>query len=99
MAFISPDHGWLNIAPENGCLGNKPFLSFSRFSVTFHGLCEKLLGCNSTAGISVGGRLRLGTGTWRIIPISKWLGSPSFISHEVRPFGRGPTTLSLGVKT
>ena len=32
---------------------------------------------------------------WRIIPLSK-LGSPPFISHEVRPFGRGPTTLSLG---
>ena len=26
----------------------------------------------------------------------KWLGSPRFISHEVRPFGRGPTTRSLG---
>ena len=29
---------------------------------------------------------------WRIIPG----GSPPFISHEVRPFGRGPTTRSLG---
>ena len=30
------------------------------------------------------------TNTWRIIPVvSKWLGSPKFISHEVRPFGRG----------
>ena len=26
----------------------------------------------------------------------KWLGSPPFISHEVRPFLRGPTTRSLG---
>ena len=26
----------------------------------------------------------------------KWLGSPPFISHESRPFGRGPTTRSLG---
>ena len=26
----------------------------------------------------------------------KWLGSPSFIRHGVRPFGRGPTTRSLG---
>ena len=33
------------------------------------------------------------TVTWRIIPASKWLGSPLFISHEVRPFGRVPTTL------
>ena len=29
--------------------------------------------------------------TWRIIPVSKWLGSPPFGSHEVWPFGRGPT--------
>ena len=29
-------------------------------------------------------------------PLSKWLGSPPFIRHEVRPFGRGPTTRSLG---
>ena len=54
MAFISPDHGWLNIAPENGCLGNKPFLSFWGFSVTFQGLCEKLLGCLAQPAISVG---------------------------------------------
>ena len=33
--------------------------------------------------------------TWRIIPVSKWLGSPPFIRHGVRPFGRGPTTRSL----
>ena len=26
----------------------------------------------------------------------KWLGSPRFMNHEVRPFGRGPTTRSLG---
>ena len=26
----------------------------------------------------------------------QWLGSPRFISHGVRPFGRGPTTQSLG---
>ena len=26
----------------------------------------------------------------------KWLGSPPFISHKFRPFGRGPTTRSLG---
>ena len=26
----------------------------------------------------------------------KWLGSPPFISHEIRPFGRGPTTPGLG---
>ena len=26
----------------------------------------------------------------------KWLGSPPCISHEVRPFGRGPTTLLRG---
>ena len=26
----------------------------------------------------------------------KCLGSPPFISHQVRPFGRGPTTRSLG---
>ncbi len=25
---------------------------------------------------------------WRIIPFSKWLGSPPFISHEVWPFVR-----------
>ena len=31
--------------------------------------------------------------TWRIIPFTKWLGSPPFISHEVRPFGRAPTLL------
>ena len=29
------------------------------------------------------------------IPVSKWLGSPPFISHEFRPFGRG-ITRSLG---
>ena len=29
--------------------------------------------------------------TWRIVPFSKWLGSPLFISHGVRPFGRGIT--------
>ena len=34
--------------------------------------------------------------TWRIIPLNEWLGSPPFTSHEVRPFGRGPTTRSLG---
>ena len=28
--------------------------------------------------------------------VSKWLGSPPFISHEVRPFVRGPATRSLG---
>ena len=33
--------------------------------------------------------LSLGMPTWRIIPFSKWLGSPLFISHKVRPFGRG----------
>ena len=27
--------------------------------------------------------------TWRIIPVGIWLGSPPFISHEDRPFGRG----------
>ena len=27
----------------------------------------------------------------------KWLGSPPFTSHEVRPFGRGPTTLLRGL--
>ena len=27
--------------------------------------------------------------TWRIIPVSNLLGSPPFISHEDRPFGRG----------
>ncbi len=26
----------------------------------------------------------------------KWLGSPPFISHGVRPFGRGPTTPGIG---
>ena len=26
----------------------------------------------------------------------KWLGSPPFMSHLYRPFGRGPTTRSLG---
>ena len=26
------------------------------------------------------------------MPVSKWLGSPLFVSHEVRPFGRGPIT-------
>ena len=31
--------------------------------------------------------------TWRIIPASKWLGSPPFTSHEYSPFARGPTTL------
>ena len=36
------------------------------------------------------------TDTWRIIPFSKWLGSPPFISHEVRSFGMGPITRSLG---
>ena len=34
--------------------------------------------------------------TWRMIPVSKWLGSPPFISHGVRSFGKGPTTRSLG---
>ena len=29
-------------------------------------------------------------------PKCKWLGSPPFISHGVRPFGRGPTTRPLG---
>ena len=33
--------------------------------------------------------------TWRIIPVSKWLGSAPFISHEFSPFGRG-ITRSLG---
>ena len=28
--------------------------------------------------------------------IRKWLGSPPFISHKVRPFASGPTTRSLG---
>ena len=41
--------------------------------------------------------LNFGGGTWRIIPDSKWLGSPTFIRHEVRPFGRGPTTLLRGL--
>ena len=31
--------------------------------------------------------------TWRIILVSEWLGSPPFISHEIRPFGRGTTLL------
>ena len=35
-------------------------------------------------------------GGWAPRTTSKWLGSPPFISHEVRPFGRGPTTRSLG---
>ena len=35
-------------------------------------------------------------GTWRIISFSKKLGSPPFISHGVRPLGRGPTTPGLG---
>ena len=35
------------------------------------------------------------TSTWRIISVSKQLGSPPFIRHEVRPFGR-ETTRSLG---
>ena len=34
--------------------------------------------------------------TWRIIPVSKWLGSPPFISHKKAMNGRGPTTRSLG---
>ena len=39
------------------------------------------------------------TTTWRIIPVSK-LGSPPFISHVNRPFGRGPTLPDLlGTKT
>ncbi len=38
---------------------------------------------------------RKGVPAWRTIPVSKWLGSPPFISHEW-PFGRGPTTRSLG---
>ena len=29
-------------------------------------------------------------------PRCKWLGSPPFISHGVRPFGKGPTTRPLG---
>ena len=33
--------------------------------------------------------------TWRITPVSKWLGSPPFISHGVRPFRRGPITPGL----
>ena len=32
------------------------------------------------------------TAAWRIIPLSKWLGSPPFISHEW-PFVRGTTLL------
>ena len=31
-----------------------------------------------------------------VIPFSKWLGSPTILSHEVRPFGRGPITPGLG---
>jgi len=36
--------------------------------------------------------------TWRMGSQDgrKWLGSPPFIIHGVRPFGRGPTTQSLG---
>ena len=35
-------------------------------------------------------------GTWRIIPISKWLGSPPlYTSHGFPPFRRGPTTRIL----
>ena len=35
--------------------------------------------------------------TWRIIPVSKWLGLPPFISHKKAMDGRGPkTTRSLG---
>ena len=37
----------------------------------------------------------VGDGTWRIIPISKWLGPSPFTNHEW-PFGRGPTTLLKG---
>ena len=33
-------------------------------------------------------------GTWRIIPVSKWLVTP--IYKPFRPFGRGPTTPGLG---
>ena len=33
---------------------------------------------------------------WRITPVSKLLGSPPSISHEVRPFGTGPTTPGIG---
>ena len=39
------------------------------------------------------GELWLKPTSWRI---SKWLGSPPFIIDKVRPFGRGPTTRSLG---
>ena len=37
-------------------------------------------------------------GTWRIIPFSKWLGSPPFISHKFRPFGRVPQSYWKGTK-
>ena len=37
-----------------------------------------------------------GAPSWRIIPVSKWLGSPPFTGHEW-PFGRGPTTLLMDV--
>ena len=35
--------------------------------------------------------------TWRIIPLSKWLGSPPFISHGVRPSKRGGTSPVRGL--
>ena len=34
--------------------------------------------------------------SWRVIPISKWLGSPPFISNKW-PFGRGKKTLLRGL--
>ena len=38
--------------------------------------------------------------TWRIIPLNKYLGSPPYVSHGVRPFGRGNQQPQvLGTKT
>ena len=34
--------------------------------------------------------------TWRIIPASKWLGSPPFTSHLYRPFARGTHPVFFG---
>ena len=74
-------------------------LDFSRFCLEDHARYRKCLEplndpCfDWSLGLFLGGcpsRIRGHLG-------SKWLGSPPFTSHEIRLFGRGPTTWSLGV--
>ena len=56
------------------------------------------LGYISSPGYYVGKIIDKPNGpAWRIIPFSKCLGSPRFISHKFRPFGRCPITPFRGL--